>query len=363
MNNGLYVHIPFCGAICHYCDFVKFVYEKKWVKPYISALHEDLQRFEVPFNLHTIYVGGGTPSALSYYELKALLELLKPYTAQLKEYTFEANIESITAAKLLLLQKYGVNRLSIGVQSTNDQRLDEMNRKHTYKDIKVKLNLVKQTGFTNFSVDLIYGLPNQSEEELAKDIENILLINPPHLATYALTIEPNTVAFIKKWPTITDEKSRKMYDQILFRLRRHGYERYEVSNFAKPGFESIHNMLYWRNQNYYGIGLGAAGYVGNQRYIIKGGLKNYLRLNSRLENEIITPTMFIEEYFMLNLRLQSGFSVADFSLKTGVDFEKVYSNQIKELITTKLVTLNEGIFKCTDEGIMLLDTVVLTLIS
>ena len=199
-NSGLYCHIPFCGAICHYCDFTKFIYNKDWINPYLKQLKADLSFFNVPHDLTTIYIGGGTPTRLSFSELEKLLKLLDPYTKEVEEYTVEANIESLTLPKLKLLKKYGVNRLSIGVQSTNDERLKELNREHTYAAIKKKIKLVKKAGFTNFSVDLIYGLPKQSAEELSLDLKHILALDPPHISTYALSIEPNTVRFIRGWP-------------------------------------------------------------------------------------------------------------------------------------------------------------------
>lgn len=363
MNNGLYVHLPFCHTICHYCDFVKFVYHKDWIKPYIKGLKQDLAFFNVPTSLNTIYIGGGTPTVLTYRELKSLLDLLAPYTTNLKEYTIEANIESITPKKLELMKEYGVTRLSIGVQSTNDERLLSLNRQHNYAAIKRKINLVKKMGFTNFSVDLIYGLPGQDVEELKKDVANILKLNPPHIATYDLQIETNTVAYIKKWPQISDEESRLMYETILNILRASGYKRYEISNFAKPDYESVHNKLYWHNKNYYAIGLGASGYINNTRYKISGNLTRYLKGERTLEEEEISDEMFIEEYLMLNLRLEDGFLLEDFKVRTGLNFLKEYASKIEKLAANGLVTTDNIRFKCTDEGLLLLDSVILALIA
>lgn len=363
MNNGLYVHIPFCGAICHYCDFTKFIYQKNWVKPYLKELAHDLALFNVPLSQHTIYVGGGTPTVLRFHELKALLKMLQPYTKEVVEYTFEGNIESITLPKLQLLKEYGVNRLSIGVQSTNNERLKELNRQHSYRAIRQKIELVKKMGFHNYSVDLIYGLPHQSQDELATDIANILKLEPPHISTYDLQIETNTVAFIKKWPKISDEESRVMYEDVLNTLRSKGFERYEVSNFARPGFESVHNKRYWRNEPYYAIGLGASGYIDHKRYKIGGGLTRYLKGERKLEEEAITPAMYIEEFFMLGLRMKEGISLTDFKIRTGLDLLATYKNQIDLLKARGLVTYNDTHFFCTDEGILLLDSVIVTLIS
>lgn len=361
-NKGLYVHIPFCGAICHYCDFTKFIYHAEWIKPYLKELKHDLSFFNVQKDLKTIYIGGGTPTRLSFSELKKLLKLLLPYSREVQEYTVEANIESLTLPKLKLLREYGVNRLSIGVQSTDDAQLEALNRKHTYSQIKSKIRLVKKAGFTNFSVDLIYGLPGQTEKDLKLDLKRILALDPPHISTYALTIEPNTVSFIRSWPEVSNEVSRAYYDLILKTLRKSGYNRYEVSNFAKTGAESEHNKLYWHNQNYYGIGLGASGYLGNKRYKIAGGLTKYLKGEARIEEELISKEMFIEEYFMLNLRLSSGFLISDFEARTNVNFAMNYGKKVDKLIKRGLVNRDETRVYPTDEGIMLLDSVVLDLI-
>ncbi len=361
-KRGLYVHIPFCGTICHYCDFVKVIYQKKWIKPYLKELKHDLSFFNVENDLQTIYIGGGTPSALSFYELRNLLQLLKPFAQNVKEYTVEANVESLTLPKLKLMKSYSVNRLSVGVQTTNDEMLAKLNRQHTYQMIKTKINLIKKAGFTNFSVDLIYGLPGQSLNDLQSDLTNILKLNPPHISTYSLTIEKGTVASIKKWESASDEKMRAMYDLILSTLRAKGYVRYEVSNFAKAGYESIHNKLYWENHEYYAIGLGASGYIDGKRYVIEGGLSRYLKGKSIINIDEITTEEYIEEYLMLNLRLAKGFTFRDFKKRIGFEFMEKYEPQVKALIERGLLSVNHDGVCATDEGIMLLDQVVLTLI-
>lgn len=363
MSNSLYVHIPFCGAICHYCDFVKFIYNKKWAKQYLKELKSDLAFFHVPRNLTTIYIGGGTPTRLSYGELKALLELLAPYTNNVVEYTVEANIESITPKKLQLLRSYGVNRLSIGVQTTNDERLVALNRQHTYAQIKRKISLVKQSGFTNFSVDLIYGLPNQDINELRTDIANILKLNPPHISTYALEILPNTQAFIHNWPRVTSDESRLLYDQILASLQAYGYERYEISNFAKAGFESKHNLVYWRNEPFYAIGIGASGYLRGVRYKISGSLTKYLRGERKLDEDPIDTVTYETEYLMLHLRLKAGFKLSDYAQEFNNDFKKKYASQLGTLKNNGLIRVTNSRVYCTDEGLMLHDQVLLTLFA
>ncbi len=363
MSNSLYVHIPFCGAICHYCDFVKFIYNKKWATKYLKELKSDLAFFHVPHNLTTIYIGGGTPTRLSYVELKAFLELLTPYATEVVEYTVEANIESITPKKLELLRSYGVNRLSIGVQTTNDERLVALNRQHTYAQIKRKIRLVKQSGFTNFSVDLIYGLPNQDINELKLDIKNILKLNPPHISTYALEILPNTQAFIHNWPRVTSDESRLLYDEILQTLTTNGYERYEISNFAKPGMPSKHNLVYWHNKPFYAIGIGASGYRNGVRYKISGSLTKYLRGERKLDEDVIDETTYETEYLMLHLRLKAGFKLINYTKEFDCDFKKKYASQLATLKKNGLIRVTNSQVYCTDEGLMLHDQVLLTLLT
>ncbi|MGI6734941.1 MAG: radical SAM family heme chaperone HemW [Bacilli bacterium] len=362
INSGLYVHIPFCGTICHYCDFVKVIYQKKWIKPYLKELKRDLSFFNVEKDLNTIYIGGGTPSSLHYYDLRQLFELLKPYAMKVKEYTIEANIESLTLKKLELMRSYGINRLSVGIQTTSDAMLEKLNRRHTYKMIKEKMRLIKKAGFTNFSVDLMYGLPGQTLADLKIDLANILKLNAPHISTYSLTIEEGTIASINKWKAATDEEMRAMYDLILETLREKGYIRYEVSNFAWPGYESMHNKLYWENKTYFGIGLGASGYINGKRYLIEGGLTRYVKGESIISVDEITPEQYIEEYLMLHLRLAQGFLLSDFKKKVGFNFLEKYKEQIKTLVESGLLVVTRERVFATDEGIMLLDHVVLTLI-
>ncbi|HOA11139.1 MAG: radical SAM family heme chaperone HemW [Bacilli bacterium] len=361
-KRGLYVHIPFCTSLCHYCDFVKVIYQKKWVASYLEKLKHDLSFFNVSRDLSTLYIGGGTPSSLSYYELRNLLELLKPYTANVKEYTVEANVESLTLPKLKLMRSYGVNRLSIGVQTTDDYMLKKLNRHHTYTMIKTKIALVKKALFTNFSVDLIYGLPGQTLSDLENDLMNIIKLGAPHISTYSLTIEKGTMAALKKWEVPSDDTLREMYDFILKTLRNNNYIRYEVSNFALKGYESIHNKLYWENRNYYGIGLGASGYIDGKRYLISGGLTKYLKGESIINYDEITSEEYVEEYLMLNLRLAQGFSLQDFKTRVGFDFLEKYGTKVKSLIERGLLNVTDDKVYATDEGIMLLDQVVLTLI-
>lgn len=362
-NNAisLYVHIPFCEHICPYCDFTKVIYNEKWGKDYLSSLFLDLSFYEKK-KYKTIYIGGGTPTALSNSLLEELLSALKEYLDSDYEWTIETNIDSINKEKLEILKKYGVNRLSVGVQSTLDKNLSLMERKYNFNYIKEKLNIVKQY-FDNINLDFIYALPNQNKDDLKKDLANILSLDVPHLSFYSLTISKGTKFYLKGYKEQGDDIQREFYDLILSSLREKGYKRYEVSNFAKPGHECLHNKQYWRNKEYVAVGVGASGYVDNIRYKVTSSLTKYLNHDFEKEEEILTKNDEKEYYFITNLRLEDGFSIKEFNALYNEDFLTNCKDKIDYLINNNLIILNKDNIRASDEGIMLLDLLTLKLIE
>lgn len=353
-NNALYVHIPFCSHMCHYCDFTKFSYVEKRIKPFLATLKQELDQIDT-FSFKTVYVGGGTPTSLSIDQLEQLLIILKPYTNEIVEYTFEANVENTTREKLELLKRYGVNRLSFGVQSTCDKTLEYIGRKHSYQQAVEGLICAREVGFTNISVDLIYGLPGQSISELEEDINNIIKLDVPHISTYSLTVHKNTIAHLQGWKEIDDGSSRDMYDLILDKLQSVGYSRYEVSNFAKSGYQGIHNHVYWENREYYAIGYGASGYVNRVRYQNIGSFSKYLSGIIEKTTDPIDDKTFEFEYLMLNLRLKNGFSLVDFKRRTGNDFILKYKSAINKLVEYKLLIVDKDRVFTSDDGLIKLN--------
>ncbi|MGI6644245.1 MAG: radical SAM family heme chaperone HemW [Bacilli bacterium] len=353
MINSLYVHIPFCNSICYYCDFTKVIYKKEWVSEYLEALKEDLKRFSIT-NLKTIYVGGGTPTSLSLDELEILLKTLEPYSKDVKEYTFEANVESLTKEKLLLLRKYNVNRLSIGVQTFNDKLLKFIGRKHTSEDVIKTINLAKNLSFNNISIDLIYGLPFQTLEDVKSDVTRALSLPITHISTYSLLINPSTIASARGWKNQDSDNEAQMFNLIREQLEDAGFFQYEVSNFAKKGFKSLHNLTYWHNEEYYAVGYGASGYVNKVRYTNNGSFKSYLNKEFIRESEEITPELFKEEYLMLHLRLKEGFSLDDYFKKTGEKFNLEHP-KIKHFLKTNLLIYENNRLYCSPEGLLKLD--------
>ena len=311
---ALYIHIPFCSYICSYCDFPKLQYFSSFINPYLSSLKNEIEQYQIG-ELDTIYVGGGTPTSLSLEELDELLQIIKPYTQNIKEYTFEANPDSLTVDKLKLLYSYNVNRLSIGVESTDDKILKNINRHHSFSDVKEVIKNAREIGFKNINVDLILGLPNCSFSLLKKDIDNVLSINVEHISCYSLTVHEHTKFYLDHIEEKDDDLMREYYDYVHVKLLEKGYEHYEVSNFAKNGYQSLHNLTYWKNEQYYGVGLGASGYIGNVRYTNTRSINLYNKAQYISESETLTKDDECYYQIMLNLRSSSGLSLQEFKEK------------------------------------------------
>ena len=359
--SSLYIHIPFCETICDYCDFAKLQYFRIFAVKYLKALKQEIESYEIGA-LKTIYVGGGTPTALEDDLFLELLEMIKPYTKGVKEYTFEANPESLSEEKIKLLSKYGVNRISLGVQSTDEKVLKAINRQHSYEDVKKAIATLNEYGIDNINVDLILGLPHSSEALLKRDLENLTSLNIKHISCYALTIHPHTVLYNQGFKEMDDDLMRKNYDIVHNFLKEKGFIHYEVSNWCKPNYESLHNLTYWKNEQYYGCGLGAAGYIGDTRYKNTINLDKYLNGEFILEEEKLTKKDLATYEIMLTLRsIKAGLSLSLLKDKYGADLSKK-SDEIKTLIDQGYLTLKNDTLLATYEGMMILDQIILKLI-
>lgn len=359
--NSLYVHIPFCSKICPYCDFVKVIDNYKFKDLYIKEIVKDISfLYEKGYKFKTIYLGGGTPSILTCEQLEILLSNLQKVIENDHEFTIEANPESISESKLQIMKKYEVNRISIGIQSFNKDILQAINRDNSVDYFEL-ISLVKKY-IKNINVDFIYGLPNQTLEMVQEDLNNFIKLDVNHISTYSLILEEGTMFYNQGVKEISDEECRTFYDFILEFLIKHGFNRYEVSNFCKSGFESKHNLTYRKDEEYIAIGIGASGYVNNVRYKNSSSLSGYLKGERSIEKEVITAKDDEEYYLICNLRLKEGFNINDFKLRFNKDFAFEYKDKIAKLEKMKLVRLNEGTFRCTDEGIILLDRVLIELI-
>lgn len=362
MAESLYVHIPFCAHICGYCDFTKVLYQEEWAFSYVSRLKEQLDSLQIERPLKTVYVGGGTPTALSSSLLREILSKLSSYLNKNDyEFTVEANPENLDDEKLSIMRECGVNRLSIGVESTHLKFLKLMGRPHTFEEAKEKVELAKKHGFTNISCDLIYGLPTETLKDIKQDVAGLLSLDVPHLSTYCLSVNPGTVWHNKGYKEMDDGDAADQYDLILNEFRKAGYKRYEVSNFAKPGYESRHNLVYWRDEEYYAAGLGASGYLNDERFTFTKNLLSYLKGSFEGERETLSSKDKKEEFFLTHLRLEEGFSDADYMKRFGVSFFEEYKEQFKSLKFDGLLLSEANRVHCTDKGMLLLDRVLISL--
>ncbi len=308
---SVYIHIPFCKTICSYCDFPKFFYQKDWVDIYFGALEKEIEQYYKFEKVKTIYIGGGTPSSLDLEELNRLFKIIQVFDlSECEEFTFECNIESITEEKAEFLKNHGVNRISIGVETVHEKFLTFLNRHHKLEEVEEKIEMLKRIGLFNINIDLIYALPNETLEEVEKDVKEFIKLDIPHISTYSLMIEPHTMLYVKNVEPIEEELDYQMYQKIEALLS--DYHHYEVSNFSKKGYESKHNLTYWNNLEYYGFGLGAAGYIEGKRYENTRNLHQYLSGNYREEIHKLSMNEKIENELILGFRKLDGISLTHF---------------------------------------------------
>ncbi len=325
MIESAYIHIPFCSHICNYCDFAKVLYQKKWIFNYLDALKKEIQLNYQNELLKTIYIGGGTPTALDLEEFKYLLEIISTLNKQKEyEYTIECNVESLTEEKVKSMKQYGVNRISIGVETFHKHHLKIMNRHHTKEQVVEAILLLKKYGFQNINIDFIYALPNETIEEVVSDLCNFLKLDIPHISTYSLMIEPNTPFYLNHIKTIEEELDFSMYEKICRTLKKNGYEHYEISNFAQPGYESKHNLAYWNNAFYYGFGLGASGYIPEIRYTNTRNLTKYCNGEFCFNQEKIDFKTKMENEMILGLRKLEGVNLIQFKQKYGKEMDSIF---------------------------------------
>lgn len=336
---GVYIHIPFCKTICSYCDFCKMFYNQKWINDYLDSLEKEIDSLYKGEEVSTIYIGGGTPNCLSFNELERLFKIISKFNkAKNVEYTIECNVELLNRAQVNLFKEYGINRVSVGVQTFNPKFLKLLNRHHTKEEVFNKINMLKDANINNINVDFIYALPGQTLEDLDNDIKLFKELNIPHISTYSLIIEKHTLLNNMNIKNIDEDLDFAMYNLINSRLNL--YKHYETSNFAKPGYESRHNLSYWENLNYYGFGLGASGYLGNIRYENTHSLTKYLNGKYLEEKEELTKNETIENEFILGLRKINGININRFYKKYNIDILSI--NIVNELLKEgKLI--NDGI--------------------
>ena len=361
-----YVHIPFCTQICYYCDFSKVFIKNQPVDSYLEHLLEEFRSYDIQ-KLSTLYIGGGTPTALSAPQLEVLLEGLTKNLdlSVLEELTIEANPGDLDADKIAVLKQSPVNRVSLGVQTFDDKMLKKIGRSHLEKDIYENIDRLKLAGFDNISIDLIYALPGQTMTQVKDNVAKAISLDIPHMSLYSLILENHTVFMNRmrrgKLPLPKEELEAEMFEYIIAELERAGFEHYEISNFCKPGFESRHNLMYWDNAEYYGIGAGASGYVNGVRYKNHGPIRHYLNAveagNARITEEHLSQREQMEEEMFLGLRKKSGVSMVRFEEKFGRSFDGLYGEVIRDLVQQGLMQVDGDRVRMTKRGLFLGDTV------
>ena len=359
--SSVYIHIPFCKSICAYCDFCKVLYKQEWVVNYLQALKAEIKDRYMGEKIKTIYIGGGTPSCLTFKEIEYILRLTALFNKEeLEEFTFECNLEDINDELLGLLKKYGVNRLSIGIESFDEDNLLLMKRKCDYKEALAKITLARQWGFDNINLDLIYALPGEKLSILKKDLKLLLKLNPTHISTYSLMIEDNTFLNYKKINSIPEDLDAEMYYYIGKELKKAGYNHYEVSNFAKPGYESKHNLGYWNNEEYYGFGCGASGYLAGVRYDNTRSLTNYLKGDIKSTEQLLSKEMIMEYELILGFRKLEGIQLKSFYDKYQINMQDVFP--LKPLIKNGDLVYKDGFVKINPKKIYIMNEILLKLV-
>ncbi|HHT9158769.1 MAG TPA: radical SAM family heme chaperone HemW [Candidatus Brocadiaceae bacterium] len=366
--NALYVHIPFCARKCNYCDFNSVVSGTKTIDLYLSALESELSALKGQYVFKTVFIGGGTPSVLTETQLEKLLcAVIRCISvSEVQEYTVEANPGTLTANKIRLLKEYGVNRISLGVQSFQDRQLKFLGRIHSGDDARKNFILLRQAGFENINIDLMFGCPDQSLDDWENDLETAVELNPEHISAYALTYEEGTLLTKNLNNGVISKLDEcielDMYKTVIDYLTHNGYNHYEISNFAKPGCECSHNLVYWNNMGYVGAGAGAVSSIDGARTSNENDIIRYVNgigegKNIKSFGEHLPDDQFASETVIMSLRLRQGISNADFYKRFGYKIEDQFGDQINRLIGDGLICYDNERLKLTEKGLFIADTV------
>lgn len=374
-NFGIYIHIPFCAKKCSYCDFISFSDKDNLIEDYVFTLKKEIKDFDFfRVNVTTIYLGGGTPSYLDAKYITEILDLLKEKLVNNKvawkdlEIAIEVNPGTVNKEKLEAYKNAGVNRLSIGLQSTSNRLLKQIGRIHTYGDFLDTYNLAKEVGFNNINVDLMIALPNQTIQDIKESLEKIVYLNPNHISVYSLIVEEGTL--ISKWldegkiELPSDEEERRMYWYVKDFLELHGYNHYEISNFSKKEKESKHNLNCWNQEEYIGFGLASHSYINGIRFCNTENLEEYIK---NIENNNLDKNREIEEkqtkedkekeFMMLGFRKIEGVNISKFKEKYQENPLYLFRKELDKLVNEGLIEVDLNNIKLTNKGLDLANLV------
>ena len=364
---GIYIHIPFCKRKCYYCDFISYENKKDYIYKYIEALKKELNlELDKYEEISTVYIGGGTPSYIDYRYIIEVLDIIKNKQKHLKEITIEVNPGTVTEESLNAYRKAGINRLSIGLQETNNNMLETIGRIHTYEQFLETYKLARKLGFTNINIDLIIGLPNQTLNNIKGSLEKIINLNPEHISVYSLILEEGTHLYNQyknnKIFLPSEDKERKMYWYVKQFLEDNGYIHYEISNFAKNGYESKHNLDCWNQEEYIGFGVAAHSYKNRIRYSNTEDIQEYVlgvvaKKNYQTTHEVQNIQEQQKEYMLLGLRKIKGVSIQKFKNKFAENPIYIFRKQLKKLVEQELLEIDGDDIKLTNKGIDLANLV------
>ena len=362
INNtkALYVHVPFCEKLCAYCDFPKMLFYTVFADKYLTTLRTELADCG---KYDSIYIGGGTPTSLSLEQFKTLLQMVSSHLEPKASFCVEVNPENCQEEKISLMKQYGVNRVSIGVQTFDSHQLGLLQRNHTPNMVISLVESFHKLGINNLSCDLIYGLPGQTIANLKTDLDLLLQMDIPHISTYPLTIEKHTAFSLQGVQEASQEKAYQFFRYINKGLKKHGYLRYEISNFSKPGYESQHNLIYWKNQSYRGVGPGASGYEKNVRYKNSSNFTQYFHGNIQRQEEVVSDKDYLFEYVMLGLRLKKGISLNEFQSIFGQTFQEIFHDTLPLLLEKKLLIIQNKSVRMSEKGTYIENYILINLLK
>ena len=358
---NLYIHIPFCKKKCYYCDFISYPNKDDYIEEYIDTVIKEYSNYKAEeYIIKTVYIGGGTPS---YIDSKYIVKLLKEINIEkAEEITIEINPGTVTKEKLIDYRNSGINRLSIGLQATQDTLLKEIGRIHTYNEFLDTYNMAREVGFKNINIDLMLALPKQHIEDLIQSVKRIIELNPEHISIYSLILEEGTKMYDmvnkQKCTLPKEDEEREMYWAVKNILEKNGYNHYEISNFAKNGYHSKHNIDCWNQKEYIGIGVAAHSYLDNRRYSNLGNIEEYIKnYHDKEIHEIQDKISKQKEYMILGLRKLDGIYISEFELKFNENPIYLFRNELNKLVNQELIEIDLNNIRLTNKGLDLANIV------
>ncbi|MBP5410633.1 MAG: radical SAM family heme chaperone HemW [Lachnospiraceae bacterium] len=369
----LYIHIPFCVRKCAYCDFLSFAGKESCMEKYVDALIRDIgQGGGLPLfdrKLTSVYIGGGTPSLMPQGTYQRILDAVRENFAisENAEISIECNPGTVTIEKLLEYRNAGINRISFGAQSADGKELRLLGRIHTWEQVDESVRLARAAGFDNINIDLMMNLPGQTKEHFTNTVKKALKLQPEHISAYSLIIEEGTPffeAYDAHPELLPDEESASdTYERAVMLLAEEGYRQYEISNFAKPGYECRHNIGYWRRAEYLGVGIGAASLISGVRYRVSDDLERYLEELTYEPEETLSDTDVRNETVMLGLRMNEGLSIAELARLFGDAYAKKFADAMDRYVSQGLAYSGDGRYGLTVRGMLVSNTMIASLME